>query len=643
MPVTVLLILLIFISIFLSFGATVQLGKREALLESSLIFSVMLMLVTEICGLFGTLTFAGLSLAWLIVLVASLIYVLRNKAGAIVFSKSLFPEVKSMVTGMRNKWYLCFILLILVLLLVQGLVYPPNNYDAMTYHMARIPEWISHNSLSSYPTSIYRQLYQPPFSSYFILNLNLLTGNDYLSNSVQLFFLLLTVNATTLVMDRLGISRRLYIYAILLLVTVPSIILQASGSTNNIVDGYFIMAATYYALRISKDRQWRYFVFLGLAFGLGMLTKGTAYIYIGAIATVLGIVLLYRLIKAKEYTLISKSLLAGFLVLLINLAFYQRNYALTGNVLGLDKIESAKYTNVHVSAGLLFSNVIKNAALHLGPYPVNKMSERAIHKLHETGGMNVNETGSNFDDFPFAIPDSPNFEDCAPNPLHFLLMLIATLIVLGNGVRHWSWRNKIILYLAFMALQVLFFCGWLKWQPWHTRNHVPLFMLSVPVICYVAYTRKWFLKTLKITLVLMMVYGLAIVLINRTRPFISVAPYTSDIGLMDSREKKYFGDKPGLYDEYSRVIAELKGSGASKVGLYIDWNDYEYPLFTNIYRKMVYPIHLFVEENPSAQIPTKPESVDCIVSTKVYKRAIDYNGRRYNQQDTSCKYISFYR
>lgn len=639
----VILILASFISIFLSLGSAARTGKREALQQSSLIFCVVLVFLTELAGLFETISFIGLSIAWLLVLLACLVYLMRHKAEVIPFSRSLVSEAwQIIISRTRNKWHLGFILLVLLMVFVQGLVYPPNNYDAMTYHMARIPEWISHASLAPYPTSIYRQIYQPPFSSYFILNLNLLSGNDYLSNSVQLFFLLLTVNATTLVMDALGISRNLYIYAVLLVVTVPSIILQASGATNNIIDGYFIMAATYYALKIARNNELKYFAGLGLAFGLGMLTKGTAYIYIGAISAILIIVVSYRLIRVRDFTLISKSLVAVLLALLVNLAFYQRNYALTGHLLGLDKAESAKYRNTHFSAGLLFSNVIKNAALHMGPYPVSKMSGKLVRKVHAVTGIDINETSANFDKIPFSIPRSPNFEDTAPNPLHFLMILLATIVVLGSSFRRWAWRKRILLYLGFIMLQALFFCAWLKWQPWHTRNHVPLFMLSVPLICYVAYTRRWFFKTLRITSVLMMAYGLAIVLLNRTRPFIPVSAYTSGIELTDTREKKYFSNNPDLYEEYRKVINALKECGASRVGLYINWNDYEYPLFPDIYRQMVYPVHLFVQENPTEYLQNYAGRIDCIVSAKTYLPYIDYNGRRYNKQDSN-RNISFYR
>ena len=41
-----------------------------------------------------------------------------------------------------------------VVLLFLALLYPPNNYDSMTYHMARVAHWIQNQSIGHYPTSL---------------------------------------------------------------------------------------------------------------------------------------------------------------------------------------------------------------------------------------------------------------------------------------------------------------------------------------------------------------------------------------------------------------------------------------------------------------------------------------------------------
>jgi ABC-type uncharacterized transport system permease subunit len=44
---------------------------------------------------------------------------------------------------------------VIVLIFLSGCCYPPNNWDSMTYHMARIAHWVMNESIEPYPTHIY--------------------------------------------------------------------------------------------------------------------------------------------------------------------------------------------------------------------------------------------------------------------------------------------------------------------------------------------------------------------------------------------------------------------------------------------------------------------------------------------------------
>ncbi|MHB9140228.1 MAG: hypothetical protein ACYC4Q_12560 [Victivallaceae bacterium] len=79
------------------------------------------------------------------------------------------------------------IALILIITLFTALAYPPTNYDSMTYHMARVANWISNQNVAFYPALNPRQNYQPPLAEYTILFLQILTGSDIFANCVQWF------------------------------------------------------------------------------------------------------------------------------------------------------------------------------------------------------------------------------------------------------------------------------------------------------------------------------------------------------------------------------------------------------------------------------------------------------------------------
>src|SRR5476649_789680 len=100
--------------------------------------------------------------------------------------------------------------------LVVALCAPPNHWDAMTYHMARVAEWYDHGTVAFYPTPIDRQLWQPPFAEYLILvSYGLLGGTDYLANLPQWIAFAGAAVAAMEIARLLGASRSMQLAAAL--------------------------------------------------------------------------------------------------------------------------------------------------------------------------------------------------------------------------------------------------------------------------------------------------------------------------------------------------------------------------------------------------------------------------------------------
>src|SRR6185436_18718037 len=66
--------------------------------------------------------------------------------------------------------------------LAVALVAAPNTWDSMTYHLPRVAHWAANGSVEHYPTSIDRQLWQPPFAEYLVLLSWVAIGGDRLAN-----------------------------------------------------------------------------------------------------------------------------------------------------------------------------------------------------------------------------------------------------------------------------------------------------------------------------------------------------------------------------------------------------------------------------------------------------------------------------
>jgi 4-amino-4-deoxy-L-arabinose transferase-like glycosyltransferase len=223
--------------------------------------------------------------------------------------------------SLYDKVLTAFLALLLVMIGIQGIIYPPNNWDSMTYHMARIASWVSHETVYHYPTHILRQIYQPPFAEYVIMHFNLLSKSDYFANSVQLIFLLFSIISVLLIIERLGINRKFRILAVVLIVTIPMVILQASSTQNDIVISFFVLSAYYFSLKAVKAPSLQNYFLAGLTLGLGLLTKGTGYLYFAPVMLYWGITALKQVFITKDYRHISYFAVTLLVFIIINSGF----------------------------------------------------------------------------------------------------------------------------------------------------------------------------------------------------------------------------------------------------------------------------------------------------------------------------------
>ncbi|HEW79733.1 MAG TPA: hypothetical protein ENH34_07215 [Phycisphaerales bacterium] len=110
---------------------------------------------------------------------------------------------------------------LILLLLVTALIYPPNNYDSMTYHMARVAHWIQNQSIGYYPTPIDRQNVMGPGAEYLILFFQILTHSDFLANCIQLLSYLIILLSLEYIGRLIHLPRRTRIWVAVICLTAP--------------------------------------------------------------------------------------------------------------------------------------------------------------------------------------------------------------------------------------------------------------------------------------------------------------------------------------------------------------------------------------------------------------------------------------
>jgi len=538
---------------------------REAILSAFLLWSCCLVVITEVLSFFEIINLPSISIAWASILggLACLCFRINKKK-----SKISKKDLKIV-----DWFFLGAILFIAAVLLVIAFFAAPNTSDSMNYHMARVPHWIQNMSIQHYPTHISQQLYQPPFAEWVILHFQILNRGDRFANSVQWLFMIGSVMAVSLIIKEIGYNLRSQIVGALLAICIPMGILQGTSTQNDWVVTCWIMTLIYFITKMQTKIEWKFILASSSALGLALLTKATAYIF--AVPFIIWFsVLVYKHEKWRSW---EKLIVFGSLALAINAPHYFRNYEIYHSPLGGHE---GQYLNEKVTVPYIISNLTKNIGIQLiipKAKNVNLITSKIITAIHRRMGIKVNEseiswTGREFSmDIPLKLRD----DNYAPNPWHLLLIVVslASSFFYRNQRKN---RRIMIIYGTCIVTAFLLFNGYLKWQPWHSRLLLPLFVSSMPLcVCFLGRSGKN--RYSQLIAVIFLLFSIPWLFNNQTRSCIGKKNI-----FYQKREKQYFNSKPELELSFRRIANFINKRKYSKIGLCLEEEDWEYPYWVLI-------------------------------------------------------------
>ena len=627
----ILLLIAFFALIFLVAETS---NTRLSIVRGVIYFSLIVLFVTELLSVFQSLNYSSLVSVWSVFDVI-LIYFLIKKQGKAKLS-FLFKKLKRTlkVLTFKERFLVGFSIVLLVAIFIQGLIYPPNNWDALAYHMPRIIHWIQNESLAHFRTPVYPQLNSPPFAEEFILNINLLLGNDYLSNAVQLFYFVGSGLIVSLIAKQLGLNRLGQILAAFIVFCLPESVLLASSTHTELVASFFMLCSIYYLIETIKNKSTIAFVILACSLGLAVSTKSTTYIYLAPFVMVWICFQLYQIIMKKEKIKWLQFSLLGLLFLVINLGHYSRNYKLSGSVFATNEAIQNYYVNEEHSAKFLMSTISRNISIQFGVPKVAPVAQELTEKFHNLIEVDVNTP--TITSHIYGVDPLATHENNGANFYHTLLILLSCLLML---ILHKKINKRILLYSVSILFSFLLFCFYLKWQPW-AKLHTPFFIFYSIVLSYllVKYVKS---KAIFYVLITGFVLNAMLVFIfNYSRPIITLPPYTSTIKMNDDRAKKYFSRFLYYYDDYAAVSEKIKTKKLKNIGLLFGDYELEYPLFISSYQSDVQPIHLNAHD--ICKDISVTEVLDAVLATH-NKNEIIVNGEvYYNVTKDNKGYLSLF-
>jgi len=555
---------------------------RESFLLAAIVFGISLTTITEILSIFKLLTFSSILGTWLLL---SFIWFLliKKKSGLIVDFK--IP-----------KDFKLEILLVFFVITVTGLIAlisPPNTWDSMTYHMSRVVHWIQNRSVAHYPTHILGQLFSTPWAEFAIMHFQILNGGDRFANFVQWFSMIGSILGVSLIAKQLGANKQGQILAAVVAVTIPMGILQASSTQNDYVVSFWLVCFVYNIILLKTQPRWIYSLTTGGSLGLAILTKATAYIFVFPFL----VWFVFSSLKILKWNMLKSIFVVAIVTLFINLGFYVRNFDLFKFPLGIPYGNLSKYSveNQILTMPAFISNIIRNVALHIDTQSVqiNAVIDRKIRQLHILLGQDINDPRTTFGDTKFCVRRLPIHEDETGNPIHLILIMVSLIFCLiSRELRHFK---KSISYVTCVIVAFLGFAFYLKWQPWHSRLHLPLFVLFSPFVAIVL-SKVFNYKVISLISIFLVMLSFPWVFYHGPRPFIGHIKNPSIFST--TRIDLYFKNRQDLREPYIQAANFVKSWKCSNIGLFLA--DWEYPFWVLLKSAVVRIEHFGVKNISSA-------------------------------------------
>jgi 4-amino-4-deoxy-L-arabinose transferase-like glycosyltransferase len=595
----------------------------RAFLAATVAWAIALLILSEILSLMGGINRLGLSLGWLFVLLLILALLWRKgtlrKTVARIRSAFRFEEP-------FDVFMVASLGLIVGALFLISVISPPNNVDSLKYHMARVMHWAANENLRPFATANTKELFNPIWAEAAILHLRVLWGDDRPANLVQWFSMVGSLVAVASIGGILGAGRRGKWLAVAYAVSIPIAILQASSTQTDYVVAFWCITLMFFVL-LSKTGKFELAdaILLSGALGLGMLTKGTFYLY------AIPILIWYfipRILKVNFKRYIGEGALIAFVAIVINLGFWARNvevfgtpFARPGAGIGgrerklvemlLPGIASGRNPAVHAPPdqyfvvptptaeptppGLIPTAVPEAPSTGTAPTTVSyripdPIRIRLIYLARMLGQNVVGPKISGpalevmrafpdvFDDVYIGnISDGLwNHEDTAGNPIHLLIVPVALILIafVSKGPDRRS--NLIYAGIALSSYGMLaLYSG--STHAFAVRYQLPFFILWSPLVgsSFSRVSGRWVTIVMS---VLFLLIALPYVFINNAKPLVGMPAERTRVKsiLVESKANIMFESIQHIQDEYFDVRNDILENGCQNVGLVIDETHLEY-------------------------------------------------------------------
>ena len=461
----------------------------------------------------------------------------------------------------------------------------PNNWDSMTYHLARVVNWIQNGSVSYYPTNINRQLYLPILAEYTILHTYLLIGSDILANMIQFAAYTLSTVLIYMIAAKLNLHKSIKYLMALLFMTIPMAIAQSMTTQTDLVGCLWLLAFIYVAIDFVQQKELRfnrdsfYLVFEGATIcALAFLSKGS--VCPGICVFLLWIVSQYINKKAKVLPLCIFGFMACLIVCSLVFPTFYRNYHYAGDIFASNYMGRISIGNWHPKYMLL--NSAKNYALLAASSFSYEILSSMVMNLSALLSLDINHLDiswtTHFVDEISSVAFSFH-HDTVPCPLVSITWLICCVIfsyIIFQAKK--NIKDKLFVLVCICAV----FIGLIavRYQTWGNRLLLPYCAVMIIIIGWMMNLLSKQKKIFLFTIFFLSFFAVSDAL--RTLAF------QMNYFIPENRNRRYFVNYPALYPVYISLTDYIKScEEANNIGILLGEDTWEYPLWKMLSDKRI--------------------------------------------------------
>jgi hypothetical protein len=353
---------------------------------------------------------------------------------------------------------------------------PPNNWDSMHYHLARVAAWHAQHDLGYFPTHNAIENVYPPNAELLVLWTVTFLGRDVLAALPQLLASLAGAVSVFAIARRLGYERGVAAFSALLFPTLTIVALESVTTQNDLLEASFVAAAVARALGRTRAET----ALAGIALGLAAGTKLT-FLYAVPVLVAIALIALPR----RRLAELCAAALAGFA--LVGMYGYVQNVVETGRPQG--KAQQVSSLPPRVTARGTVSSVARTtyrmvdlSGLHPPAFVTSHVAgvaKRVFNVLHIPPNPAEATTKGTFE-FAYEPNTDASEDSSALGPLGFLLLVPLSIGFLVAWARRRTDRRRAAFALA-LPLYVVALALGTRWNLYVDRFLVTPAALTLPL------------------------------------------------------------------------------------------------------------------------------------------------------------------